>query len=257
MLNVVKKICCLLVIAVFVTGCTTLKKVKSASTNVNAVYTPEPIKIDGSLADKAWAQAPSYNLKVAKKAYDSLSQSIKQKNMESGKCKLLWDKDNLYIGIDFSDSDIYAFGKKDEMHHYLQGDVAEVFIKPEGDTYYWELYVTPAGRKSSFFIPGRGCLMKPTLLLSPIKIKVASKVDGTLNKWQDKDTGWTAEMAIPRKELEKYGAKFNPDEKWKIFISRYNYSRYLSAKETSSFPRQTGSPNFHRWEEYGKLKLVK
>lgn len=262
MANFIKKICCWALLAGFAAGCTTLPETKPKSeTEISAAYTSEPVKIDGCLDEKAWADAPSYKLAIPEKAYDRLPQCIKQKvdadKLESGEYKLLWDKDYLYVGINFSDSDVLAYGKEDEMHHYSQGDTAEVFIKPESDTYYWELYATPAGRKTSFFIPGRGCLMDPVLFLCPIKTKVAAQIQGTLNQWQDKDRGWTAEMAIPRQELEQYGAKFNPDEKWRIFLARYNYSRYLPTSELSSFPLQTGSANFHLWEEYGTLKLVK
>jgi hypothetical protein len=262
MLRVISKIFCWAAIGASLAGCTILNGTKPESkAEVKAVYTSEPVKIDGNLNEKAWANAPSYKLAIPKKTYDRQPECIKQKvdadKLENGEYKLLWDKDYLYVGVNFSDSDLYAYGKENEMHHYGQGDVAEVFIKPENDTYYWELYVTPAGKKTSFFIPGRGCLMGPNLTTCPINTKVAAKIQGTLNKWQDKDNGWTAEMAIPRKELEQHGAKFNPDEKWNIFLARYNYSRYLPEKELSSFPRQANVPSFHIWEEYGKLKLVK
>lgn len=262
MSSVIVKICCAVLIGGFLAGCTTFKAAKPASkTEIKAVYTSKPVKIDGSLDEKAWADAPSYKLAIPKKTYANQPECIKQKvsadKLESGEYKLLWDKDYLYVGINFTDSDVHAYGKENEMHHYGQGDVAEVFLKPESDTYYWELYATPAGRKTSFFIPGRGCLMGPALTLCPINTKVVAKVQGTLNKWQDKDRGWTAEMAIPRKELEQFGAKFNPDAKWRIFLARYNYSRYLPLKELSSCPRQAATPNFHLLEEYGTLKLVK
>ena len=245
------------------TGCGTLKccNKKSDKQVIKAVYTAKPVKMDGNLNEGAWAKAPVYNLALGGKVYDKLPEAMKKtvgKDLhEPGEFKLVWDEKYLYIGVKFADSDIYAYGEQDEEHHYSLGDVAEVFIKPENATYYWELYITPAAKKSTFFIPGRGCLMSKILTLDPISIKVASKAQGTINNWKDKDVCWTGEMAIPRKELEKYGAKFGPGCKWRIFLARYNYSRYLPVKELSSIPKQAETPNFHLLEEYGWLKLVK
>ena len=129
--------------------------------------------------------------------------------------------------------------------------------KPESDTYYWELYATPANKMTTYFIPGRGCLMTDTLTSAPFQLKVAAQVQGTLNNWHDKDSKWSMEMAIPRKELERYGAKLEPGQAWRIFLARYNYSRYLPTKELTSYPQQAEGPNFHVLEEYGKLELIK
>lgn len=245
------------------TGCGTFKCCDESAKKqvVKAVYTAEPVKMDGSLSEAQWANAPAYNVALGGQVYnkqpEAMKKSVGKELHEPGEFKLLWDKDYLYIGIKFMDSDIYAYGEENEMHHYTLGDVAEVFLKPENATYYWELYATPAGKKTAFFIPGRGCLMSAILALEPINIKVASKVQGTINNWKDKDTCWTAEMAIPRKDLEKYGAKFGPGNQWRIFLARYNYSRYLPVKELASFPKQAETPNFHLLEEYGWLELVK
>jgi hypothetical protein len=246
----------------FTAGCGTLECCKKSEPQViKAVYTAKPIKLDGTLNNPAWKKAPAYKLALAGKVYDKLPEAMKKsvgtKLREAGEYKLLWDNNYLYVGVNFTDSDLHAYGKEDEMHHYTQGDVAEVFIKPENDSYYWELYATPAGKKTAFFIPGRGALMSVILPLEPIKIKVAAKTQGTLNNWKDKDKGWTAVMAIPRKGLEKYGAKFGPGTKWRIFLARYNYSRYLPVKELASVPKQAETPNYHLTEEYGKLELVK
>jgi hypothetical protein len=260
MLHIFQKIGTLIVILTFVGGCKSLK-CDPKQPKIQAVHITEPVKIDGKLTEPAWKRANVYKLELAEKAYYNqpmVTQKIIGNQLrEDGEYRLLWDENNFYIGISFSDSDIYAYGQKDEMHHYSLGDVAEIFLKPEDDTYYWEFYVTPKGRKTTFFIPGRGCLMIPVLNISPINIKVASRIKGSLNNWLDRDKAWTAEVAIPITELEKYGTKFGPNCKWKIFLARYNYSRYLPVRELSSVPKQEGVPNCHTLEDYGKLEFVK
>ncbi|MDY0176870.1 MAG: carbohydrate-binding family 9-like protein [Lentisphaeria bacterium] len=236
-------------------------RVPSGSAVVQAVYTPSPLVLDGRLDEAAWADAPAYYPQLGRGTYDKLpvamQATVGRELREPGYYKLLWDEDYLYVGAQFVDSDVHAYGEEDQEHHYTLGDVAEVFIKPASDTYYWELYGTPAAKMSTFFIPGRGALMGPLLTSDPFELKVASQVQGTLNQWQDKDQGWSMEMAIPRTELEKFGAKFNPEQGWSIFLARYNYCRYLPSKEMSSFPQQQETANFHMLEEYATLQLLK
>lgn len=224
-----------------------------------AKYTSTPISIDGKLEDKAWTLTPSYPLFLGKQAYAKLSPALRRTlgtNLkEKGECKLLWDNDYLYVGIKFMDSDVVAEGEKDQMYHYNTGDVAEVFIKPQEEAYYWELYVTPANKKSCFFFPGRGRLFLPSCQKENLKLETAAAVSGSLNNWQDQDHFWTAEMAIPVKSLVQYGAEFGPGSRWNFFVSRYNYSKYLQYKELSSFPQQD-EPNFHVHEEYGLIKFL-
>jgi len=79
-------------------------------------------------------------------------------------------------------------------------------------------------------------------------------VKGTLNDWKDKDKGWTAEMAVPIADLTRFGDVFGGESKWRILISRYNYSRYLSNVELTSLPCLSKT-DFHLIEEYAVLIL--
>ncbi len=117
---------------------------------VTARYTAVPVVIDGVLDDPAWENAQVYKLSFSKDRDNELE--------EKGSAMVAWDSDYLYAGFKFYDSDIVALGEEDQIHHYRMGDVAEVFLNPAGQTYYRELYVTPAGNKAHFFIPGRGRL---------------------------------------------------------------------------------------------------
>lgn len=80
---------------------------------------------------------------------------------------------------------------------------------------------------------------------------------GTINKWKDRDKGWSCEMAVPISSLEENGVKFaKKTTPWKILIARYNYSRYLDYKELTAFVPQKKA-NFHKHEEYGIINFVK
>jgi hypothetical protein len=225
-----------------------------AGRTYKAVFADSPVEIDGKPDDKIWESAPSYPL--------FLSEQDAEKGrplQERGHVKFAWDEEYFYLAADFEDSDVLAQGTQDQMHHYSYGDVCELFLKPAGQSYYWELYVTPAGNKSSFFFPSKGHLGLADCYSKYImdSLRVAADIkDGTLNSWQDRDNGWTAEMAVPVKAIEAYGCDFGAGADWTILAARYNYSRYLIPNELSMTPRLTAT-SYHLIDEYARLELVK
>ena len=215
---------------------------------VIALYTEDPIVVDGKLDEQVWQNAPAYPLYLsADKDPEGLNPV-----QENGEARLAWDDDHLYIAMDFVDTDVVAEGKHDNEMHINLGDVGEVFIKPDTNTVYWELYVTPRGKKSTFFLPSWARFL-PSCFDYEMEMTVAASVQGTLNDWTDRDQGWTAEMAIPRTELERYGDTF-PDSGWTILVSRYNYGRYLNQQgpELTMMPRLPKT-NFHYIPGYAQI----
>jgi len=234
---------------VLVGGCVATPSAKEAFTPVilEAPRAADPVKIDGLLDDHVWRTAPVYQL--------SLSEGGPPVN-EGGEVQLAWDERFFYIAVRFHDSDIVAEGEQDQLQHFQMGDVVELFLKPDNRTWYWELYATPSGKKSSFWSPGRGRLGLPSGRRYQCGLHVAASHKGTLNDWRDKDHCWTAEMAMPVKDLTAPGDIFAPGSQWRILFGRYNYSRYLSRKELSMCPRLSRT-DFHLHEEYGVLQLAR
>ncbi len=216
-----------------------------------ASRTETPVKIDGVLDDDVWSTAKAYPLYLGKD-----DPTEKDSPMEAGEARLAWDDQYLYVAVLYHDSDIVAEGTKDQEHHYLMGDLAEVFLKPEANTWYWELYVTPHGKKTHLWFPGSGRMGLKSSEAYSMELHVAAQCQGTLNDWKDKDTSWTGEMAIPIKELERFGDKFGPDTAWTILVSRYNYSRYLPLRgpELSMTP-QLPVTSYHYHDGYATLRL--
>jgi hypothetical protein len=220
---------------------------------MEAKHADTPVKVDGKLDDAVWQQATCYALyQPANIALDGHCEDV-------GAVSFAWDDKYFYMAVNFKDKDLQAHGDKDGMHHYQYGDVAELFLKPEKSTWYWELYVTPMGKQTRFFIPGRGLLGMQDLLVPDNVLTTAAQVQGTLNNWKDTDTGWSGEMAVPLSELTKLGDHFDPQTPWRIFAARYNYSRYRQLKtgpELSSAP-MLPEGNWHMLEGYARLKLVR
>ncbi len=237
--------------AVLVTGCASLWKAEKVQPVITARYAAVPVTVDGDLNDPAWKDAQVFPL------YFSVAEIGEGKSLtEAGEARVCWDDKYFYLGVKFADSDIVAEGTEDQLHHYQMGDLAELFLKPADKTWYWEMYVTPAGRKTTLFFPGRGRLGLKSSEDNPGGLRVAALCQGTLNKWEDKDTSWTGEMAVPIKDLTARGETFGVGSSWTILISRYNYSRYLPWKELSMTP-QISKTNYHLLEDYAILNLVK
>jgi hypothetical protein len=219
-----------------------------------ARHTDIAVRLDGVLDDPAWEKCPAYPLA----ALPGGGVEPFTEARESGEARLAWDDRFVYVGVRFTDSDVVAEGESDQEHHDQKGDVLEVFLKPESNTCYWELYATPHSRKTSFFFPGRGRLGLPSMEEYRCDLRVGAKVDGTLNRWQDRDNGWTAEMAVPIAALIEHGDTVGPDAAWSVLIARYNYSRYLSTKELSCAPGMpTAKMGYHTLDEYARLVFVK
>ncbi len=235
--------------SIFLVGCSS--RIATIQDIVRVHASTGKVKIDGLLNEVQWQRVPEYNL--------SLSKDKQDEGMifsDKGQVKFICDENYLYVGIIFDDGDIVAEGKTDNEHHYKMGDVCEIFLKsPAG--YYWEIYVTPNGNKSFFFIPGRGRLGVPSCFDGfPNNMVFASDILGTLNNFTDNDEKWVCEIAIPREFDMRYLGLENVrlDSGWKILIARYNYSVHLGNRELSMFP-QLSKTDFHLYEEYGVIEL--
>jgi hypothetical protein len=204
--------------------------------------------IDGKLDEPVWRQAEVYALRAAP---DALAESG---TPEPGWARFAWNAEYLFVAFEFKDSDVVAEGQADQLHHYTLGDVAEVFLKPVEQTWYWELHATPAAKQTTLFVPGRGRVGLPGNLLPRSSLRVAAHVDGTLNDWKDRDRGWTAEIAVPIAELTARGERFEPSARWTVLVARYNFSRYVSSPELSAAPRLSKT-DFHTLGEYATLRL--
>ncbi len=206
------------------------------------------IKIDGKLDEAAWDKA-----QVLK---DFAVYWEKRPPKTATKARLLWDDNYLYFAAEMEDSDLYA-DVKERNGMTWSNDVFELFFKPAEDKLpYYEFQVNAANTQLELFFPSRGSGgWQRFAPLTKFGMESAVKLDGTLNKWQDKDTGWTVEGRIPLTAFEEGGGKPQAGTKWRFALCRYDYSAAFDRVETSSTAPLT-QPDFHRYEDYGKLTFV-
>jgi hypothetical protein len=217
--------------------------------------TPSPIAVDGDLTKAAWQSAPQSHRFV-----DMASGSP---GWFDTRVACLWDDEHLYVGfwveepfvearhttrdaVIFQESDVEVFVDGGDCYYELElnalGTIYEVFFVwrdayrrggrfdvPEFDLLQPTVYTFGGDydRQPESFWKGthpRGTRWAFTGWDLP-GLKVATKIDGTLNDHGDVDRGWTAEIAIPWAGLKHLanGRSLPPrdGEEWRIFFGRF------------------------------------
>lgn len=207
------------------------------------------VVVDGVLDDPVWQSTPVYKPLLAGE-----KNSVEPK--ESADFQVGWHDKHLYIAAEFEDTDILAYGEKNDDPHYKLGDVFEVFIKPQFSDWYWEIWLTPHGKHTSVYWPKWKELATGQEQYYKLNMDYAAKIDGSLNDSNDTDNGWSCELDIPFDEFTRSG-KLNPQGKWLILLARQNYNGQVDIehRELSSFPRLS-KKDFHTHQEYNLLDMV-
>jgi hypothetical protein len=180
-----------------------------------------PIVVDGNLNDAAWSNARWTE------DFVDIEGKAKPKPRLRTRAKLLWDDDYLYIAAELQEPHVWATLTNHDAVIFRDPDF-EVFIDPQGKTepYYefemnarnttWDLsldkpYMDGGKPHNEWEIPG---------------LKSAVHINGTLNNPDDKDRGWTVELAFPWKVLSeqaRHGGPPGEGEQWRIDFSRVEW----------------------------------
>jgi len=221
----------------------TLRKLGKAKLCL-AFFTKQPPKIDGLLDDPVWQQVSECG--VLTNTVDGTPGSLRTS------FKVCHDWRNLYIAFDCQDPDVWSqFTKRDQP--LWEADVVEVFIDPKGERkhYYefelsprnvvWDGYITNPKGKQEGIIPDSSW--------NCAGFRTGVKVRGTLNRRNDRDLGWTAEMAIPSECL--VGRKAGPGEFWQVNFYRIEAKSKKKIELLAWSP--TRQPYFHVPARFGRL----
>ena len=211
-------------------------------------------KLDGKLDDAVWAQAPTTGPFT-----NTLNGAATEQKTEA---KLLWDNKFLYVAFENQDSDIWgSLTKRDDKLWTQEADELMIDADGNGKTYV-ELQVAPNGTIFDTYLPSYRKYedtldpkKKPYSWNSKMQAKVA--VDGTLNKREDKDKGWTVEMAIPLEDVKGLDTaqvlKLPPavGDKWRINMFRMDMPQGKPQQASGWSPPMVG--DFHALDKFGDL----
>jgi len=151
-----------------------------------------------------------------------------------------WNETGIFCEFVCRDTAIVAPGREDGLDHFRLGDVVEIFLAPSGAASYAEVHATPAGRKSLYFF--RSERRKGPVPAAAARVAVrAAPIRG----------GWRAVVFVPWAALGADG----PVEVCDFLAGRYDYAVAGGSPVLSSFPVQTGRPDFHERGRYARLVL--
>ncbi|MEO8902047.1 MAG: carbohydrate-binding family 9-like protein, partial [Polyangiaceae bacterium] len=181
------------------------------SMRVDKLDSTVKIKLDGKLDEPAWATASTTGPLV------DVGNGQISKGPVNGDVKVLWNDDGIYVGFSVADKDIIGgFKKTDKDPHLWTKDTVEMMVDPDGDNKdYYEIQINPQNLVfDSQFDDYNQPKVEPDGPFGhqewSANLKSAVTLDGTLDKSDDEDRGYTVEAFIPWKSFSK--AKKLPPE---------------------------------------------
>ncbi len=181
--------------------------------------------------------------------------------------KMLWDDNNLYIGAEIEEPDIWATLTQHDSVIFHDNDF-EVFLNPSGDTRnYFEFEINALNTSWDLFLPKpyrQGGKADNTWEIPGLRTAV--HIDGTLNDPRRKDRRWWVEIAFPWKAFQErsgFGRPRDGDE-WRINFSRVEWRteivdgkyRKLPGREDNWVWSPQGLINMHVPERWGYVRFV-
>ena len=150
------------------------------------------IVVDGKADEKDWQAA------AASPAFTAAEGGPEVKG--GARARLLWDDRNLYAFIEVDDTDVHSRYKAQDDPMWKE-DVVELFIDADRNRRgYIELQVNPNNAHFDAWFPTTRAQKNHPEWTSGMKSAVA--VRGTLDKRDDQDQGWSAEIAIPLADVK-------------------------------------------------------
>ena len=221
-----------------------------------------PIKIDGQLDDSAWTAAPWTD------DFQDIQGGARPAPRFRTRAKMLWDEEFFYIAAELEEPHVWGtLTKRDSV--IFQDNDFEVFIDPNGDNLeYYEFEMNALNTVWDLFLP------KPYKDLGKANdawdiagLRTAVHVDGTLNRSNDADRGWTLEIAFPWRALAAYARCVCPPrdgDQWRVDFSRVewqidivdgHYRKRPGLKEDNWIWSPPGIVDMHRPERWGYVQF--
>jgi hypothetical protein len=205
-----------------------------------------PIATDGELDEAAWAAADTIEL--------SFPWASPQAPQQKTRVRLLWDDNNLYVAYECEDSDIAAhFARRDDA--VSQDDSVLILVNPNASQTHGYIALEANARATlRDYVSVDGEYFFGRFDLQGIRL--ATYVDGTLNRSGDRNRTWTVEAAIPMTNFDDLQRKREPGMVWTA-----NFGRWDGVAPNRSFSIWSDSllksPSPHSPARFGQLVFLK
>ena len=173
-----------------------------------------PIVVDGRLDEPSWRMAP--------KSAPFVDIVTGEPAWFDTRVALLWDDDHLYFGFWAQETDVWGTLTGRDSKIWEENDV-EVFIG--GGNAYYEFEINALNTVYEAFWIWKDILKPGSPYYGRPGLRTAVHVDGTVNRRDRQDRGWTVELAFPWRGLADLadGRLLPPrdGDVWRIDCSRF------------------------------------
>ena len=228
--------------------------------------TSTPLQIDGRLSERDWSAAPWSD------AFIDIDGT--RRPPLATRVKMLWDDEFFYFGADLEEPHLWATLETRDSVIFQDNDF-EVFIDPDGDTHaYFELEINALNTVWDLLLIQPYRDGGPAIHAWDIAgLRTAVDLRGTINRADDRDEGWSIEIAIPWKMLaEAAPRRTGPraGDQWRVNFSRVQwqldirdgrYAKRLDPKTGKPLPEDNwvwspqGAINMHMPERWGVVQF--
>lgn len=222
----------------------------------------QPLRIDGGLDEAAWRAAPW------SEDFVDIEGDRRPAPRLRTRMKMLWDDGHLYVAAELEEPHVWAtLCARDAV--IFQDNDFEIFLDPDGDARnYAELEVNALNAVWDLFLaaPYRdGGRADDAWTLDGLRTAV--RVIGTLNAPADTDSGWTVEIAIPWRALERASGTARapePGARWRVNFSRVQwrteiatgaYRKVAGQREDNWVWSPQGMIDMHQPERWGWVEF--
>lgn len=210
--------------------------------------TATPPVIDGKLDDPVWRRT------AATAPFVRFDPDAGDGKTLATTARLAWDDTNLYVAWECEDPDVWSEIEAPDGDLW-NAEVVEVYLDPDGDGKdYAEFEINPLNAGLDLQIPaavdGAPQQVEQARTWNAAGWRHAVDTRGTLNSREDRDTGWTAETAIPLAALSGARLPLRVGDSWRLQLLRIDRSRGLPHAQFSAW---SATNTFHSPARFGRV----
>ena len=179
------------------------------------------ITVDGRLDEPAWSRARWTE------SFTDIEGAIRPEPRFRTRVRMMWDDRYWYVAARMAEPDLWATIRDRDAVIFRDNDF-ELFVDPSGSARrYFEVEMNQFATVWDLFLakPYReGGHADNSWNIDDLRIAV--KLDGTLNDPRDRDKGWTVELAIPWAAFTDSGRNVVPPrtgDQWRVNFSRVEW----------------------------------
>jgi hypothetical protein len=164
-----------------------------------------------------------------------------------------WREDCLLVFAELTDHGIYSYATGINQRVWELGDAFEIYLRPDGQTDYIQLDITPNNHWTQLRITSAEALRRAQTANEFAGLVLPGNHFRTATWLLPEKNRWFVYAAIPARAVSG-GTNLNAKERWYFSFSRYDYTRGdLEPVISSTSPH--AQANFHRQQEWGVIQF--